>query len=98
MCVPSQLLTSLMPTENMNPPAGQVHDVFVTGKLLPQTEHRLAAMVFQWQEGFRVSETKDEGINVLNMVHTCWQNTASCPDIVLCAGRSEQKLGVQGGR
>lgn len=54
-------------------------------------------MLFQWQEGFRVSERKDEGINVLNMVHTCWQNTSSCPDIILCAGRSEQKLGVRGG-
>lgn len=38
MCAPSQLLMNLMPTENMKPPASQVHDFFVTGMLLLQTE------------------------------------------------------------
>ena len=84
LCASSQLLLNLMPTESTKPPASEVHDIFVTGMLLPQAKVYTRSHVIQWQEGFRTSETMDEGVKVLNMFHTYWQNASSYPHIRQC--------------
>lgn len=74
---PSQLLVNLTQAKDTKPAAAQVTEVSVAGLLWPYTKVETSS--------HRVSETKDDGISVLNMFHI-WPRTSAYPEIILRTG------------